>query len=208
MDSELAYKQQLRGDQLAMKDKQNNKTTTTHWEEAPSMFQETHQIVKRSNKLFKITSIPLPHTHTHQVYFTGLHATDKVNAEESITSGREQMAEFKYGWPTSFNKTRHWPIMWDWWLQTRRASSWMESQYMILNLSTLESYVSISIEILIPQMSSPTNFPQCQHHQLMREVLCVLNRRKSWRRNSQVETINSAFTRHCHPERGSQRSPQ
>ena len=97
----------LRGDRLAMKDKQNNKTTTTHKEEVPGMFQERHQIVRRSKKLFKITSIPLPQTPTHQVYFTGIHATDKVNADEYITIGREQMAEFKYGWPTNFNKIRH-----------------------------------------------------------------------------------------------------
>ena len=71
------------------------------------MFQERHQIVRRSKKLLKITSIPLPQTPTHQVYFTGIHATDKVNAEEYITIGREQMAEFKYGWPTNFNKIRH-----------------------------------------------------------------------------------------------------
>ena len=44
-------------------------------------FQETHQIVRRSKKLFNIISIPLPQTPTHQVYFTGIHATDKVIAD-------------------------------------------------------------------------------------------------------------------------------
>lgn len=36
---------------------------------------------------------------------TGLHATEKVNVDESLKIGRQQMIEFESGWPTSFNKT-------------------------------------------------------------------------------------------------------
>ena len=35
----------------------------------------------------------------------GIHATDKVNANDYIKIGREQTAEFESGWATSFNKT-------------------------------------------------------------------------------------------------------
>ena len=71
---------QLRGDRLAMKDKQNNKTTTTHKEEAPSMFQE---IVRRSKKLFKMTSIPLPQTPTR--------STLKVSMRQTMSMRRNHL---------------------------------------------------------------------------------------------------------------------
>ena len=36
---------------------------------------------------------------------TDLHATDKVNANESIKIEREHYGRIESGWPTSFNKT-------------------------------------------------------------------------------------------------------
>ena len=63
---------QMRCDRLAMKDKQTNKTTTTHKEEAPIMFQE---IVRRSKKLFKITSIPLPQAPTRSILQVSMRQT-------------------------------------------------------------------------------------------------------------------------------------
>ena len=73
---------------------------------------------------------------------TCLHATDKVNVDESLKIGRELMAEFDSGWPTSFNKTitKKVTMM----ASTKRASSWMESLCTIPNWSTPESYVSNS----------------------------------------------------------------
>ena len=77
----------------------------------------------------------------------GLHAIDKVNTDEYIKIGREQMNNLNLGGQQA--SIRHWTRMWHWWLQPRRASSLTESPYMIPNLSTLESYVSNSIDILL-----------------------------------------------------------
>ena len=79
---------QPRGDLLAMKDKQNNKTTITHKEAGPQIgLQVTHPIVWRLKKLFKIATDTHPPGLLNVV--TGLHATDKVNAGESIKIERE-----------------------------------------------------------------------------------------------------------------------
>ena len=67
-DLSLRACSQQRGDLLAMKDKQNNKTTTTHKEDAPSRITRYASDGQKSKKLFKITSIPLPPTPTHLGY--------------------------------------------------------------------------------------------------------------------------------------------
>lgn len=36
---------------------------------------------------------------------TGLHTTRKVNVDNAVEFGKEQMVEFEAGWPKSFNKT-------------------------------------------------------------------------------------------------------
>ena len=99
---------QLRDDLLAMKDKQNNKTTTPHKEEAPGRMTSDASDRQKIKEALQNYIDPLA-TDTHPPgllnVVTGLHATDKVNADESIKIGREQMTEFESGWPTSFNKT-------------------------------------------------------------------------------------------------------
>ena len=99
---------QLRGDLLAMKDKQNNKIVTTHKEEAPGRIaSDTTDRQKIHNALHSYIDPLATDTHPPAVLniVTGLHATDKVNVDESLKIGREQMTEFESGWPTSFNKT-------------------------------------------------------------------------------------------------------
>ena len=85
---------QLRGDLLAMKDKQNNKTTTTHKEEAPGRMTSDAPDRQKIKEALQNYIDPLA-TDTHAPgllnVVTCLHATDKVNADESITIGREQM---------------------------------------------------------------------------------------------------------------------
>ena len=99
---------QLRGDPLAMNDKQNNKATTTHKEEAPGRMKSEASDCQNIKEALQNYIDPLA-TNTHPPgllnVVTGLHATDKVNADEYIKIGREQMTEFESGWPTSFNKT-------------------------------------------------------------------------------------------------------
>ena len=99
---------QLQGDLLAMKDKQNNKTTTTHKEEAPGSMTSDASDRQKIKEALQNYMDPLA-TDTHPPgllnVVTGLHATDKVNADESIKIGPEQMTEFESGRPTSFNKT-------------------------------------------------------------------------------------------------------
>ena len=91
-----------------MKDKQNNKTTTTHKEEAPGRMTSDASDRQKIKEALQNYIDPLA-TGTHPPgllnVVTGLHATDKVNADDSIKIGREQMTAFESGWPTSFNKT-------------------------------------------------------------------------------------------------------
>ena len=99
---------QRRGDLLAMKDRLNNKTTTTHKEKATGRMTSDasdRQKIKEAlqNYIDPLATDTDPSGVLNVV--TGLHATDKVNANESIKIGREQMTEFESGWPTSFNKT-------------------------------------------------------------------------------------------------------
>ena len=91
-----------------MKDMQNNKTTTTHKEEDPGRMTSDASDRQKIKEALQNCIDPLA-TDNHPPglmnVVTGLHATDKVNADESIKIGREQMTEFESGWPTSFNKT-------------------------------------------------------------------------------------------------------
>ena len=83
-------------------------TTTTHKEEAPGGMTSDASDRQKIKEALQNYIDPLA-TDTHPPgllnVITGLHATDKVNADESIKIGREQMTEFESGWPTSFNKT-------------------------------------------------------------------------------------------------------
>ena len=85
---------QLRGDLLAMKDTQNNKTTTTHKEEAPGRMKSDASDRQKINEALQNYIDPLA-TDTHPPgllnVVTGIHATDNVNADEYIKIGREQM---------------------------------------------------------------------------------------------------------------------
>ena len=164
-----------------VKDKQNNKTTTTHKEEAPGRITSDASYRQKIKEALQNYIDPLA-TDTHPPWLLnvvkGLHATDKVNADESIKIGREQMTEFESGWPTSFNKilTKNVTMM-----TSAKKSIKLDGKpvYDTELIYTRELFVFNSIETLITQMSSPTNFLQCRHHCLMRVVLCVLNRRQS-----------------------------
>ena len=154
-----------------MKDKQNNKTTTTHKEEAPGRMTSDASDRQKIKALQNFIDPLATGTHPPGLLnvVAGLHATDKVNADESIKIGREQMTEFKSGWPTIFNKT----------LQTRNVTM-MTSAKKILKLDGKPVYDTeliytrvICLQLLISQMSSPTNFLQCRHHCLTRVVLCI-----------------------------------
>ena len=178
MGSELAYTcSHLWGDLLALKDKQNNKITKTHKEEAPCRIARDYQIVRRSKNLFKLYRSPC-HRHTPTRLLNvvaGPHAT--VNEDESINIEREHMSELESGWPTSFNKTLTKNVA----LMTSTKKSIKldgkpvyDKELVFTRAMCIQQCCDIDL-----QMSSPTNVPQCQHHYLMRVVLCMLSRRQS-----------------------------
>ena len=77
-----------------MKDKQNNKTTTTHKEHAQgrnTRDASDRQNIKESLQTYIDPLVTDTHPHGILNVVACLHATDEVNAEESIKSGREQM---------------------------------------------------------------------------------------------------------------------
>ena len=126
-----------------------SKTTDIHNSQGRGPWQDYRRRI-RSSKFKERSSSKLHHplaTDTHPPglldVVTGLHATDKVNADESIKMGLEQMAEFEFGWATIFNMTltKNAALM-----TSAKKSIKMDrkSVYMIQNWSTLESYVSNS----------------------------------------------------------------
>ena len=85
---------QLRDDMLAMKDKENNKTSTTHKEKAPRRITSDASDGQKIKEALQIFSDPLAKdTHPPGILnvVTGLHGTDMFNADEYIKIGREQM---------------------------------------------------------------------------------------------------------------------
>ena len=111
---------------------------------------------------------------------TRLHVTDKFNADEYIKIEREHYGRI-WNLDDQQASTIHRTRMWHCWFQPRKASSWTESQCMIPNWSTHESYVS--------NMSSQDyELSTVKHHYLMRVVLCLLNRRQSWILNSKLNS--------------------
>ena len=105
--------------------------------------QDTYHIVRRSKKLFKITPILLPQTPTHMGYWILSQVFMRQARSMWINLSRlDNNRLHNLNLDGQQASTRNWPRMWYWWLQPRIASSCTESQY----------------------MSSPTNFPRCQHH--------------------------------------------
>ena len=88
---------QLQGGLLAAKDKQNKKTTTTHNEGAPGRIttdaSDRQKIKEALHNKYYIDPLAIP-THPRGLWnvVTVLRATDNVNADEYIKTGREQMA--------------------------------------------------------------------------------------------------------------------
>ena len=90
---------QLRGDLVAMK------IVTTHKEETQGRLASDRQ--KIQNALQSYIDPLATDTHLPGLLniVTGLHTTDKVNVDESVEIGRQQLVEFESGWPKSFKKT-------------------------------------------------------------------------------------------------------
>ena len=99
---------QLRGDLVAMKVGQENKIVTTHKEETQSRLASDSSDRQKIQNALQSYIDPLA-TDTHPPgllnIVTGLHTTDKVNVDEAVKIGRQQLVEFESGWPKSFNKT-------------------------------------------------------------------------------------------------------
>jgi len=86
---------QLHSDLVAMKVKQNNRIVTTHKEEAPGRITSDSSDRQKIHNALQSYINPLA-TDTHPPgllnIVTGLHATDKVNVDDSLKIGRQQMA--------------------------------------------------------------------------------------------------------------------
>ena len=131
---------QLRGDLVAMKERQDNKIVTTHREETQDRLAGDSWDRQKIQNALQSYIDPLA-TYTHPPgllnIVTGLHTTDKVNVDESVEIGRQQLVEFESGWPKSVNKTLSKKVITMASIKKNiKLDGWMVSKCMIENWST------------------------------------------------------------------------
>lgn len=98
----------LRGDLMAMKNEAVKKVVVTHKEETPARIIADSSDREKIHDALQAYIDPLaPEAHPAGLVnvVTGSHTAEKVNVDQSVSIGKNQMAEFESGWPESFNKT-------------------------------------------------------------------------------------------------------
>ena len=130
------YSQLPGGHLMAIKEGQDNKIVTTHKEETQGRLASDSSDRQKIQNALQSYIDPLA-TDTHPPgllnIVTGLHTTDKVNVDESVEIGRQQLVEFESGWPKSFNKTLSKQVFT---MTLIKKNSKMVSKCMIQNWST------------------------------------------------------------------------
>ena len=98
---------QICSDLTEMKEEQDTKFVSSHKEENPGRIASDSSDRKKIQQTLQNYIDPLDtDTHPSGIFniISGLHTDDKINDDEALEIGKQQMVEFEAEWPKSFNK--------------------------------------------------------------------------------------------------------